>query len=101
MAASVLAQVSLPANTNTTVYTTSFTAFLTIRMVNRTNSQVRVHLALADASTPTDDEYIEYNTAIEPFSVLSIDSLPVGTAHNLIAKASVAGVTIFVSGVPA
>lgn len=101
MAADVLAQVSLTANTNTTVYTTTYTARVTIRFVNRTNSQTRVFLALSDNSVPTDAEYIEYNSAIEPYAVLEISDLPVGTGHNIIAKAVSAGVTIFVAGVPA
>jgi hypothetical protein len=86
MAAEVFAQISLPANTNTTVYTTIYTARITIRVINRTNTQQRVYIGIAETSTPTDAEYIEYNSAIEPYSVLEISELPVGTGHNIVAR---------------
>ena len=66
MASGILGQAAPSATTNTVVYTVpaSTVAVVNINVVNRGGSSATVRVALAAASSPNSDEYIEYNLSL-------------------------------------
>lgn len=100
MAAEIHAQVSIDtANTNTTVFTTDHACTMTVRILNRTDSQMRAWLAFSSTATPTDSEYIEYNALVEPYDTLVNTDIHVGIGHNVVVRVSKPGASVFVSGI--
>jgi len=74
------------ASTNTTLYTVPASTFTvaTVSLCNRSNSVVSVRLAIADVDTPTDDEWIEYDTEVYPKSVLERTGLVLAAGEKLV-----------------
>ena len=72
MASGRLGASDVAAGTYTTVYTCPASTFavVSINLLNRGNSSCFVRLAIADASTPTDGEFIEFDTELTPKSLL-------------------------------
>lgn len=98
MATEIHARVSIDtANTNTTVFTTDHACVMNVRILNRTNSQMRAWLAFASTSTPANNEYIEYNAIIEPYSHID-NTVNIGAGHNVVVRVSKPGATVFVNG---
>lgn len=98
MTTEIHAQVSIDtANTNTIVFVTDHTCTMNVRILNRTNSQMRAWPAFASASTPTNAEYIEYNTVIEPYGKLD-NTVNIDVGHNVVVRVSKPGATVFVNG---
>jgi len=66
MATGKLGSADLAANTNTTAYTVPASTFavVTVSMCNRSTTQRSIRVALADADTPTSDEWIEFDTSL-------------------------------------
>ena len=64
MASGRLGASDVAAGTYTTVYTCPASTFavVSINLLNRGNSSCFVRLAIADASTPTNGEFIEFDT---------------------------------------
>ena len=72
MASGRLGASDVAAGTYTTVYTCPASTFavVSINLLNRGNSSCFVRLAIADASTPTNGEFIEFDTELTPKSLL-------------------------------
>lgn len=100
MAAGILGKADLAAATNTKVYAvpSSANAELTIRMVNRNAASVTVRLAIADALTPTDLEWLEYDTTLDGKGVLINDEQEAQGNKLVVAYASATGVSVTVMG---
>ena len=63
---------ALAAGTYTTLYTVPVDTFAvgSVSIVNRGNTALTVRLAVADASTPTNAEFIEYDSTLAPKAIL-------------------------------
>ena len=100
MASGILGQSAPAATTNTTVYTVpaSTLAVVNISVVNRGGSAATVRVALAAGSTPTDDEWIEYNTSVGSTSVLERTGIVLDATKNVVVYASAAATSVSVYG---
>jgi hypothetical protein len=100
MASGTLAQSSPAAATNTTVYTVpaGTVGSISICACNRTYTEVRVNIAIAALATPTDAEYIEFNTSIPPYGVLERTGLVVSSNKRIVVFVSTADVSINIYG---
>ena len=100
MASGILGQSAPAATTNTTVYTVpaSTLAVVNISVVNRGGSAATVRVALSATATPSDDEYIEYNTSVGATSVLERTGLVLDETKNVVVYASSADTSVSVYG---
>jgi hypothetical protein len=102
MAAGVLGKANLSATTYTKLYgvpTSAVAEEVEIRMFNRNTSPVTVRLAIATSLTPSDDEWLEYDTEIKAKgSVINYDQIAQGD-KLIVAYASTTGVTVTVQGI--
>ena len=100
MASGILGQSAPAATTNTTVYTVpaSTMAVVNISVVNRGGSAATVKLALSSSGTPSDDEWIEFNTSIASTSVLERTGVVLQATKNVVVHASSADTSISVYG---
>lgn len=100
MASGILGQSAPAATTNTTVYTVpaSTMAVVNISVVNRGGSAATVKLALSASGTPSDDEWIEFNTSIASTSVLERTGVVLQATKNVVVHASSADTSISVYG---
>lgn len=101
MASGVLGQVSLASTTNTLVYTvpTSTLAYVNVNVSNRNASDIAVRVALAATATPTNGEYIEYESFIAPNGVLERTGLVLEAGRKVIAYSNSTNVSVNVYGV--
>ena len=100
MASGILGQAAPAATTNTTVYTVpaSTLAVVNISVVNRGGSAATVRVALSAGSTPSDDEWIEYNTSVGSTSVLERTGVVLNETKNVVVYASSADTSVSVYG---
>ena len=100
MASGILGQSAPAATTNTTVYTVpaSTLAVVNISVVNRGGSAATVRVALSAGSTPSDDEWIEYNTSVGSTSVLERTGVVLNETKNVVVYASSADTSVSVYG---
>ena len=100
MASGILGQSAPAATTNTTVYTVpaSTLAVVNISVVNRGGSAATVRVALSAGSTPSDDEWIEYNTSVGSTSVLERTGVVLDATKNVVVHSSSADTSVSVYG---
>tara|TARA_X000000368_G_scaffold378387_1_gene332732 strand:- start:2069 stop:2386 length:318 start_codon:yes stop_codon:yes gene_type:complete len=100
MASGILGQAAPTATTNTTIYTVpaSTVSVVNISIVNRGGSAATVRVALSATATPSDDEYIEYNTSVGATSVLERTGLVLDETKNVVVYASSADTSVSVYG---
>ena len=86
MASGRLGASDVAAGTYTTVYTCPASTFavVSINLLNRGNSSCFVRLAIADASTPTDGEFIEFDTELTPKSLLERTGIVMGIGDFIV-----------------
>jgi len=101
MASGVLGQVSLASTTNTLVYTvpSSTISYVNVNVSNRNASDIAVRVALAATATPTNAEYIEYESFIAPNGVLERTGLVLEAGRKVIAYSNSTNVSVNVYGV--
>jgi hypothetical protein len=101
MASGRLGKADLTAATLATVYTTPVDTFTvaTVSFCNRGNQAVTVRLAVADAATPDNSEYVEYEKEILSHGVLERTGLVLSAGQLLVARSSGANVSAVVSGI--
>jgi len=101
MASGVLGQVALASTTYTTVYTvpTSTLAYVNVNVSNRNATDIAVRVALAATATPTNAEFIEFNSFIAPNGVLERTGLVLDAGKRLIAYSNSSNVSVNVYGV--
>ncbi len=101
MASGVLGQVSLASTTNTLVYTvpSSTLAYVNVNVSNRNASDIAVRVALASTASPTNGEYIEYESFIAPNGVLERTGLVLEAGRKVIAYSNSTNVSVNVYGV--
>ena len=89
----------IAANTDTKVYTCpSGAASINFNVVNRTQGDVVVDVAITQALSPADADYIEYGVTIPGGGILERSALVVGAGDQLFVRANVAGCTVRVYG---
>lgn len=90
----------LAAGTNTTIYTApaDTQAIASVNFVNRGNVPCTVRLATAASSTPTNSEWIEYETELEPKAILERTGIVLETGRNLVARSSAVNVSVTANG---
>lgn len=100
MATGILGQSSPLATTNTTVYTvpSSTTATFNISVVNTSASFITVRLAVAATTSPTNNEYLEYDVLLEPNGVLERTGIVAQATKNVVVYASANGLSVSVYG---
>ena len=101
MASGILGQSAPSAETLTTLYTvTSSTyAVVNVTVTNRGTSNTTVRLALAAADTPTDAEYIEYDTIVPANGVLERTGIVMNTTKKVVVYAGNDNLSFSVYGI--
>ena len=100
MASGILGQEAPAATTNTVVYTVpaSTVSVVNISVVNRSGSAITARVALAAASTPQSEEFIEYNTSIPATGVLERTGVVLDAGKKVVVYASDADTSVSVYG---
>jgi hypothetical protein len=100
MATGILGQAAPAAATNTTVYTVpaATTAVTTISVVNRGAAPVAINVAVAAAATPTNSEYIEYQTVVDANGVLERAGVVANAGERFVVYATTADTSVTIYG---
>ena len=100
MSLKLLGKADLSATTNTSVYTVGSgkEALVNVNVCNRNSSAVTVRLANADGSTPSNDEYIEYDYSLAANESFQRTGLHLQAAQIIVAYSSATNVSVVVDG---
>ena len=104
MATGRLGVQAIPAGTSgagTSVYSvpTGYYAVCNVTLVNRNASAVSIRVALSNTTTPTVQEYLEYDTVVIPNGVFERTGLVMQAGLNIIVYSSAANVGCTVYGI--
>jgi len=101
MATGRLGTADLAAATNTTLYTcpTSTFAVVTVSVCNRGASAANVRVAVASTATPTDAEFIEFDTSLSAKGVLERTGVVMDAGKLLVVRSSAVSVNAVVYGI--
>ncbi len=101
MATGRLGASDLAATTLTTVYTCPSDKFTvaSISVCNRGTQPTTIRLAIADLSTPTLAEYIEFDTELLPKNVLERTGIMLSANQKLVIRSSTATVSAVAFGI--
>lgn len=101
MATGRLAGEDLAAGTNTTVYETPADTYTvaSVNIVNRGNQPITINLAIADLDTPTDGEYIEFESELLPKNILERTGIVLGATQKIVVYSSQANVSVVAFGI--
>lgn len=101
MATGRLGTADLTAATNTSVYTVPADTFavVTVSLCNRASGTRSVRVAVADAATPTNDEYVEFDADILANGVLERTGIVMDAAKILVVRADSTDVSCVVMGI--
>ena len=100
MATGRLGSADIAANTNTTVYTVPASTFavVTVSICNRSSTQRSVRVAMADADTPTADEWIEFDTSLVGNGTLERTGLVLSAGQKIVVFSNSIDVSAVVYG---
>lgn len=101
MATGRLGNQALAATTNTTVYTVpaGFYTVCTVSITNRNMTTVRFRLATSSTTTPSNQEWIEYDTVIVGNGVFERTGLVLEAGLNIVVYSDTASVGCTVFGI--
>lgn len=101
MATGRLGVQDLTADTDTTVYTVPVGSYAVanVSITNRNATSISMKLAMATTGTPTDEEWIEWNTIIIPNGVFERTGLVLQGGLNIVVNANSANVGVTVYGI--
>ena len=102
MANGILGQAALAGGgTGEVLYTVPGLTFsvVSINVTNRSSSTRSVRIALADADTPGNEDYIEYDAELQAFGTLERSGIVVGADTRVIVYANSTDVTAMVYGI--
>jgi hypothetical protein len=101
MATGRLGTANLAAATPTVVYTVPVGTFTvaTISICNRSNSAITTRMSISATSTPSADEWLEYDCEILPKGVLERTGLVMSAGQNLVVYSSTANVSAVAMGI--
>lgn len=91
----------MSATTLTTIYTVPSSTFTvcSVSICNRNASSVTVRLAVANTGTPTNGEYLEYDTTILANGVMERTGIVMQAGKNLVVRTSNANVSVIAYGI--
>ena len=91
----------LAATTNTTIYTVPSDTFsvVTINVCNRSSTDRDVRIALSATGTPSNEEYIEFDTTLIGNGVLERTGIVLDTGKNIVAYANSTDISVVVYGI--
>jgi hypothetical protein len=101
MATGRLGNVDIPATTNTTAYTVPVGTYAVanVSLTNRNDAAVRLRVAMATTATPTDQEWLEYDTIVIPKGVFERTGLVMQGGLNLVIYSDTANIGCTVYGI--
>jgi len=101
MATGRLAGADLAAGINTTVYDTPADIYTvaSLNIVNRGNQPTVINVAIADLDTPTNGEYIEFETELLPKNILERTGLVLSASQKIVVRSSQANVSVVAFGI--
>ena len=98
MSLKLLGKADLSATTNTSVYTVGSGKEALVNVNVRNSSAVTVRLANADGSTPSNDEYIEYDYSLAANQSFQRTGIHMQAAQIIVAYSSATNVSVVVDG---
>jgi hypothetical protein len=101
MATGRLGVADLAAATNTSLYTCPASTFsvVTISVVNRGSTAASIRLAIASSSSPSNAEWIEYDTSLSAKGVLERTGLVIDAGKILVVYSSAVSVNAVCYGI--
>ena len=101
MATGRLGTANLAAATDTTLYTVPADTFsvVTLSVCNRNASSAKIRVAVATSATPTDDEFIEYDSEIIGNSVIERTGIVMDATKILVVRSDTINVSAVVYGI--
>ena len=101
MATGILGTADLAAATDTTVYTVPADTFavVTVNITNRNTASRDVRLAISATGTPTNAEYIEYNTELLGNGSLERGGIVLDATKNIVCYSNSSDVNVVVYGI--
>lgn len=101
MATGRLGTADLVTGTNTSLYTVPADTFtvVTVSICNRGNQPTAIRMAVADVATPTNAEWIEYDTEVLAKGVLERTGIVMQAGKILVVRASGANVSAVAFGI--
>jgi hypothetical protein len=101
MATGRLGASDLAAATLTSVYTVPADTFTvaTLSICNRNATAITIRIAVAAAATPTNAEYIEYDSTIAANGVLERTGIVLDTGKILVVRSSITNVSAVAMGI--
>lgn len=101
MATGRLGVSAIPATSNTTVYTvpTGYYTVCNVSITNRNTSSITVRLAMASTTSPSLQEWIEYDTTIVGKGVFERTGLVLDAGLNIVVYSDTANVGCTVYGI--
>jgi hypothetical protein len=91
----------LAAGTYTTLYTVPTDTFsvVSVSIVNRSNTALTIRLACSALSTPTNAEFIEYDSTIAPKAILERTGIVLQAGKLLVVYSSAVGANAIAFGI--
>jgi hypothetical protein len=101
MATGRLGTADLAAATNTTVYTCPADTFavVTVSVCNRGASAANIRLAIASSATPSNAEFIEFDTSLSAKGVLERTGIVLDAGKLIVLRSSAVDITAVVYGI--
>ena len=101
MASGILGQSAPSASSNTTVYTvpSSTLAVVNVMVINRSGSNpVNVRIALSGSSSPSTNEWIEYDVTVPPKGIVERTGMALQAAKRVVVYMSTGDTSVTVTG---
>jgi hypothetical protein len=101
MATGKIAAVDMASNSDTQIYQCPGQNFTvaTVSICNRGSLTTLIRLAISDSSSPANADYIEFDTNLAANGVLERTGLVLSAGQRIIARSSLANVSIVVYGI--
>jgi len=101
MATGILGTEDLAAGTDTTLYEVPTETFCvaSLSVVNRGNAPAGIRVAVAELDTPTNAEWIEFDTILDPKGVLERTGIVLDAGKKLVVRSTVVNVNAVAFGI--